>query len=242
MKEISIQKIYPFLFSVIVFGVVFAGLRYLRTNRETTTIHSANDVMYFEQCNDFQKTECEGGSAKEKWTYNSEPTVEVLVSVTPVRTPDNPILLSKAEKGVLKQPVKVEMQKVRLCIPESEASKIQTLIFCSKIPNALEYLLYVWIMIVAIVFNRKIKKGTMFTEAMSKCFSWSGLMLLFVYLLEAFLSHFTNAISEVGMAYYDIHFVDRPNPMLLALGLIMMALSNIILKSKELKDEQDLTI
>lgn len=241
MKK-NIKNIYPIIFSIIVFGIIFAGLRYLRTNRETTIIHSINDGMYFDQCNGFQKTECAGDSAVEKWVYKSEPTVEVLVSVTPVLTPDKPILLSKVEESVLKQPVKVEMQKVRLCIPKSEASKISTLIFCSTIPNVLECLLYVWIMIVGIVINRKIVKGTMFTETMSKCFSWSGMILMCVYLLEAFLAHYTSAISEVRLAYYDIHFVDRPNPMLIALSLLMIALSRIILKSKEMKEEQDLTI
>lgn len=241
MKK-NIKNIYPIIFSVIVFGIIFAGLRYLRTNRETTIIHSINDVMYFEQSNDFQRTECAEDCKEEKWANNGEPTVEVLVNVTPIHTPDNPILLSKAEKGMLRQPVKVEMQKVRLYIPESEASKIKTQIFCSRIPTVLEGLLYGWITIVVIVFNRKIKKGTMFTEAMSKCFDWSGLILMCVYFLEAFLSHFTDAISEVAMAYYDIHFVGRPTPMLMAIALIMMALSRIILKSKEMKEEQDLTI
>lgn len=214
----------------------------IQADREKVISISANDGLFFQKSGEFELTERAEDGTSESWEYNREPTFDLNVYVSPVRTPEVPVLYSRMSGSAVSTPIKVEMQKVKLCIPESQRSEFKALIACSYIPYVVQLLLYFWFLLGAIRMEREYRRGIVFTQVFSKYLLISALLLLMVPCAQMGLDVLMRNLSDLRMACYDIHYIDTPNTTLMGVAVLMIILSKVITKGREMKEEQELTI
>ena len=173
------------------------------------------------------------------------PTVTYEVSVMP-KNKDRALISTAKWSGpqkVEKQTYKVTMQKVKLEAPTSK-----------KMVNFQLILFFVWAIVIAIVtiwilsmvfkLIRRIRQGEFFVAQVSKYLEITGYLLTALYLFQWISSYaFTKyCIDNIQLADYYIVYKNEANHMYIITGLALMIISQIILKGKELKEEQELTI
>ncbi len=214
----------------------------IQTDSEKMTPVSANDGLFFQKGEEFELTELTEDGTSESWKYNREPTFNLDVYVSPIHTPETPVLYSRVAGSAVSTPIKVEMQKVKLCIPESRKSEFKTLIACSYIPYVVQLLLYFWFFLGAMKMEREYRKGMVFSQVFSKYLLISAYLLFMIPCGAMGLDALMQNISTLRMACYDIHFVDTPNITLMGVALLLIILSKVITKGEQMKEEQDLTI
>ena len=166
-----------------------------------------------------------------------KPTFEVTIPVRPIRGANDKFLYSSI-KG---EPCMVEMQKVKLKVPFEKASPdftwTNTLLSCSTLP------LLIWLMVIVLMVIRSVYKGEIFVSQIAKRLETAGWLLVATWLVGNVTDyiHIQMLREQVLMAYYDIYW--QPTGInFVIFGLVLMILSQIILKGKDLKDEQELTI
>ena len=171
------------------------------------------------------------------WTVHFKPTFEVTIPVRPIRGANDKFLYSSI-KG---NPCMVEMQKVKLKMPFEKASPdfmlTQTLLSCAELP------LFIWLLVIVLMVIRSVYKGEIFVSQIAKRLETSGWLLVAIWLVVNVTSYIQIQMlrEQVLMAYYDIYW--QPTGInFVIFGLVLMILSQIILKGKDLKDEQELTI
>ena len=171
------------------------------------------------------------------WSVQFKPTFQVTVPVRPIRGANDKFLYSSI-KG---EPCMVEMQKVKLKVPFEKASPdftwTNTLLSCSTLP------LLIWLMVIVLMVIRSVYKGEIFVSQIAKRLETAGWLLVATWLVGNVTDyiHIQMLRKQVLMAYYDIYW--QPTGInFVIFGLVLMILSQIILKGKDLKDEQELTI
>ena len=171
------------------------------------------------------------------WNVQFKPTFEVTVPVRPIRGANDKFLYSSI-KG---NPCMVEMQKVKLKMPFEKASPdfmlTQTLLSCAELP------LFIWLLVIVLMVIRSVYKGEIFVSQIAKRLETSGWLLVAIWLVVNVTSYIQIQMlrEQVLMAYYDIYW-HPASGYIIVFGLVLMIISQIILKGKDLKDEQELTI
>lgn len=171
------------------------------------------------------------------WNVSYKPTLEVSVPVRPRRAADDMFLYSKLDG----QPCMVEMQQVNLKIPMEEGSNTFTIVIaimiCLLVPPSL------WLLVIILKVIRSVYKGEIFVTQIAKRLETAGwLLVAFWFLANVVIYIQIQLLREaVLMAYYDICW-QSASIYYIVFGLVLMILSQIILKGKDLKDEQELTI
>ena len=176
-------------------------------------------------------------STSSSWNVQFKPTFEVTVPVRPIRGADDKFLYSSI-KG---NPCMVEMQKVKLKMPFEKASPdfmlTQTLLSCAALP------LFIWLLVIVLMVVRSVYKGEIFVSQIAKRLETAGWLLVATWLVVNVTSYIQIQMlrEQVLMAYYDIYW-QPASGYYIVFGLALMIISQIILKGKDLKDEQELTI
>lgn len=171
------------------------------------------------------------------WTVHFKPTFEVTIPVRPIRGANDKFLYSSI-KG---ESCMVEMQKVKLKMPFEKASPdfmlTQTLLSCAELP------LFIWLLVIVLMVIRSVYKGEIFVSQIAKRLETSGWLLVAIWLVVNVTSYIQIQMlrEQVLMAYYDIYW-HPASGYIIVFGLVLMIISQIILKGKDLKDEQELTI
>ena len=171
------------------------------------------------------------------WTVHFKPTFEVTVPVRPIRGANDKFLYSSI-KG---EPCMVEMQKVKIKVPFEKASPdfmlTNTLLSCATLP------LFIWLLVIVLMVIRSVYKGEIFVSQIAKRLETAGWLLVTIWPVGNVTDyiHIQMLRKAVLMAYHDIYW--QPTGInFVIFGLVLMILSQIILKGKDLKDEQELTI
>jgi hypothetical protein len=171
------------------------------------------------------------------WSVHFKPTFQVTVPVRPIRGANDKFLYSSL-KG---EPCMVEMQKVKLKVPFEKASPdftlTNTLLSCATLP------LLIWLLVIVLMVIRSVYKGEIFVSQIAKRLETAGWLLVAIWIVGNVTDyiHIQLLRDAVLMAYYDIYW--QPTSInFVIFGLVLMILSQIILKGKDLKDEQELTI
>ena len=176
-------------------------------------------------------------STSSSWTVQFKPTFEVTVPVRPIRGANDKFLYSSV-KG---EPCMVEMQKVKLKVPFEKASPdymlTNTLLSCATLP------LLIWLLVIILKVIRSVYKGEIFVSQIAKRLETAGWLLVAIWIVGSVTDyiHIQLLRKAILMAYYDIYWQPASINFVI-FGLVLMILSQIILKGKDLKDEQELTI
>lgn len=171
------------------------------------------------------------------WNVSFKPTFELSVPVRSSRSATDRYLYSRL-KG---QTCMVEMEQVKLKVPIENVSPdfmiANALFACSTLP------LVIWLLIIVLKVIRSVYKGEIFVMQIAKRLETAGWLLVAIWVVDIVTSYFQVKMLQgaVEMAYYDI--IWQPASIYYILfGLVLMIISQIILKGKDLKDEQELTI
>ena len=171
-------------------------------------------------------------------SYNVQfkPTFEVTVPVRPNRFATDKFLYSNVDG----QSCMVEMQKVKLKVPMEKGSNTFKIIFALTICLLLPFL---WLLVIILKVIRSVYKGEIFVTQIAKRLETAGWLLVAFWLLANVLSYIQILLlrKTVMIAYYNIPW-ESASIFYIVFGLVLMILSQIILKGKDLKDEQELTI
>ena len=171
-------------------------------------------------------------------SYNVKfkPTFEVTVPVRPNRAATDKFLYSKVDG----QSCMVEMQKVKLKIPMEKGSDTFTIVLALMILLLLPFL---WLLVIVLKVIRSVYKGEIFVTQITKRLETAGWLLAGFWFLANIVGYIQIQIlrETVRMAYYDIYW-ESASIYYIVFGLVLMIISQIILKGKDLKDEQELTI
>ena len=108
---------------------------------------------------------------------------------------------------------------------------------CATLP------LLIWLMVIVLKVIRSVYKGEIFVSQIAKRLETAGWLLVATWLIGNVTDyiHIQLLRDAVLMAYYDIYWQPASINFVI-FGLVLMILSQIILKGKDLKDEQELTI
>ena len=111
-------KIYSILLIVAIVG--FALVSHFHFYDETSFSYE-DEKLYFEMDGEeyVKHDTLQDGTIKSKW----QPTFELTVNVRPKQAPGQPTLRSKEPRSIFPDPVKVEMQKVKIKIPFTKAER-----------------------------------------------------------------------------------------------------------------------
>ena len=171
-------------------------------------------------------------------SYNVQfkPTFEVTVPVRPNRFATDKFLYSNVDG----QSCMVEMQKVKLKVPMEKGSNTFNIIFALMI---LLFLPFLWLLVIILKVIRSVYKGEIFVTQIAKRLETAGWLLVAFWLLANVLSYIQILLlrKTVMIAYYNIPW-ESASIFYIVFGLVLMIISQIILKGKDLKDEQELTI
>ena len=171
-------------------------------------------------------------------SYNVQfkPTFEVTVPVRPNRFATDKFLYSNVDG----QSCMVEMQKVKLKIPMEKGSNTFKIIFALTICLLLPFL---WLLVIILKVIRSVYKGEIFVTQIAKRLETAGWLLVAFWLLANVVGYIQILLlrETVMIAYYNIPW-ESASIFYIVFGLVLMILSQIILKGKDLKDEQELTI
>ena len=171
-------------------------------------------------------------------SYNVQfkPTFEVTIPVRPNRFGNDKFLYSNV-KG---QTCMVEMQQVKLKVPMEKGSNTFKIIFALMISLLLPFL---WLLVIVLKVVHSIYKGEIFVTQIAKRLETAGWLLVAFWILANVVGYIQIQIlrETVRMAYYNIYW-ESASIYYIVFGLVLMILSQIILKGKDLKDEQELTI
>ncbi|MBO7538018.1 MAG: DUF2975 domain-containing protein [Prevotella sp.] len=161
------------------------------------------------------------------------------VNVHPWSRPDHKVLLSTAQG----QTYQVEMQKIKVGIPASRANSNFPMYFIGS-ATVVSIIVFVWILYMVVNLIVKIRRGEIFVTKVAKYLETTGILLSVLYLYELVVSYLITQyfISHIHLADHSIVFKNECNSMYILTGLALMIISQIILKGKDLKEEQELTI
>ena len=137
----------------------------------------------------------------------------------------------------------MDMQKLQLKMPVS-SEEHHPLMILGVVAMVPQFILIVWIVVLAIKLTRRIRKGEVFVADVSKGMERTG-WLLVVYQLLGFLIGYLAylyASRTFHIAYYHVVYHDESGSWTMILGLVLLIISQVILMGKDLKEEQDLTI
>ena len=171
-------------------------------------------------------------------SYNVQfkPTFEVTVPVRPNHAATDKFLYSNVDG----QSCMVEMQKVKLKVPMEKGSNTFKIIFALTICLLLPFL---WLLVIILKVIRSVYKGEIFVTQIAKRLETAGWLLVAFWLLANVVGYIQILLlrETVMIAYYNIPW-ESASIFYIVFGLVLMILSQIILKGKDLKDEQELTI
>lgn len=234
-------KIYSTLLIVAIVGFALTETFYIHYNYSTSS--NKSEELYFEKDGEqyVKNDTLNNETNKSEW----QDVLELTFNVRPKNTPGQPTLRSKEPNSIYPDPVKIEMQKVKVKIPYSKSNNIKTYVVLGVvIPFIIMSVVYIWIFCLVVKLIKKIRRGEIFTQQISGYMETSGILMVAAYLLEVATGYFitTAVLSQIKIAYYDIYYVNETNSMLIITGLALMTISQVILMGKELKEEQELTI
>ena len=240
-------KIYSVLLAIVLVGTVISNT-YHRDNYSTVT--REGEVLTLDSLTEeFAKVDkkttvnvdtVDGKrhniSTTTSWNVYFKPTLEVTIPVRPNRAATDKFLYSNV-KG---QTCMVEMQQVKLKVPMEKGSytfnTVIALMICLLVPS-------LWLLVIILKVIRSVYKGEIFVTQIAKRLETAGWLLVAFWFLANVVGYIQIQIlrKAVLMAYYDIYW-QSASIFYIIFGLVLMILSQIILKGKDLKDEQELTI
>ena len=175
-------------------------------------------------------------STTTSWNVQFKPTFEVTVPVRPNHAATDKFLYSNVDG----QSCMVEMQKVKLKVPMEKGSNTFNILFALSICLWLPFLR---LLVIILKVIRSVYKGEIFVTQIAKRLETAGWLLVAFWLLANVLSYIQILLlrKTVMIAYYNIPW-ESASIFYIVFGLVLMIISQIILKGKDLKDEQELTI
>ena len=142
------------------------------------------------------------------------------------------------------QTYKVNMQKVKLEIAASDApfGNFPMWVYVTVAVVIIGF--GIWFLGIVITTIRSIRMGEIFISQVAKNIEKIGLILCAIYLVELIASYAITQylINHIQLAYYAVIYKNECSIMVLIMGLSLAVISQVILRGKDLKEEQDLTI
>ncbi len=137
----------------------------------------------------------------------------------------------------------MEMEKLQLKMPAS-SEEHRPLMILGVVARVPQFILVVWIVVLAIKLTRRIRKGEVFVSNVSKGMERTGWLLVLYYLLNSLISYVTYLYASYTfhIAYYHIAYHNETSSLVMILGFVLLIVSQVILMGKDLKEEQELTI
>lgn len=242
-------KIYSVLLAIVLVGKTFFSMYHYPENyssnprdEEVLTLDSLTEefakvdkktTVYVDTING----KCDTTSTRTDYKAYFKPFLKVTVPVRPRLSAIDKFLYTKVEG----QPCMVEMQEVSFIVPMEKRPFVFTFItvclICTYLPLA------IWLLVIILKVIRSVYKGEIFVSQIAKRLKTAGKLLVTIWLVVSAMNYFYVVIlrETIMMAYYDIKY-QTADILYIVFGLVLMILSQIILKGKDLKDEQELTI
>ena len=173
------------------------------------------------------------------WHARNKYTFEIGVPVRKRGGLDH-YLYSRLTNG---QQVMVDMQTVKIKIPIEESQKNIPFVFSVVLAFAFVPF-YIWLFVIVCKILRSVYKGEVFVTQIAKGLEKAGKLLVALWVVGRIVAYIILSIMKKNllMAGYDIDFPIVGELSSVIFGLILMIVSQIILRGKELQDEQELTI
>lgn len=174
-----------------------------------------------------------------------KPTFSIELFVQPKSESSDPFLHSHV--GLENQDYKkITMKMIKITMPYDNINKnIKNVEMYGHLPTMIvNGIICIFILCVVFKLVKRIRKGEVFTNLLSRDLDKVGKLLILSYAVN-FLSSYLLYLyfsSEIKLAYYEIAFCNSADSMLLIMGFVLMILSQIILMGKDMKEENDLTI
>jgi hypothetical protein len=241
-------KIYSVLLVVVLVASVCKYLNvysYSWTNRpgEELIVDSLNENFAKIDINTHTWTDTIDGAPVTQSATNSHTRGKFTYSIgVPVRKRGSldHYLYSRLTNG---QQVMVDMQTVKIKIPIEESQKNTPFLFSGVL--ALAFVpFYIWLFVIVWKILRSVYKGEVFVTQIAKGLEKAGKLLVALWIVGRIVSYVILSIMKENllMAGYDIDIPIVGELSSVIFGLILMIVSQIILRGKELQDEQELTI
>ena len=226
--------IYSTLLVVVIAILAFTNFFHYSTYTRATT---ADEKLELTECpSEFMSTDT---LANGSVVTTRHPYLAYDVYVEPVNSPRQKVLLSTS----FDQTYRVSMKKVQLELPMSKVSSYLPTIFMMS-PIVPSLIVLIWIVILVVKLILSIRRGDIFVAKVAKYLEIAGVLLCALYLYDFIVQYSITQyfIHNIHIADHYIVFHNDSNSMYIITGLALMIISQIILKGKDLKEEQELTI
>ena len=230
-------KIYSILLAIVLVGTVFSNtfdydsFSTVKREGEVLTLDSLTEEFGKVDERTIVNVDTVDGkrdtiSTTTSYNVHFKPTFEVSVPVRPNRAATDKFLYSNVDG----QSCMVEMQQVKLKVPMEKGSDTFNIIFALIILLLLPFL---WLLVIILKVIRSVYKGEIFVTQIAKRLETAGWLLVAFWLLANVVAYIQIQIlrETVMMAYYDICW-ESASIYYIVFGLVLMILSQIILKGK----------
>ena len=226
-------KIYSALLLVVLVYHFFGGIY---TYNYSTWTKDANEGLTVAPLpEDFSTTkEVKGGVA----TY-SKPMMGIDVKVKSTQVAEGKYLVSNSGK----KSCYLDIQKARICIP-SDRVKGKALYYIGIFNIVVFCVLAISLLVITLKVIRSVYKGEVFVSKVARQIETAGILIFVLQLLHYIAGRVSTEIivKHTNIAYMNVS-VDYGNIIYYVIfGLVLMIVSQIILRGKELQEEQELTI
>ena len=225
-------KIYTVLLAVVLLAQVFDNFGY-----ETTTYSTDKDkaLTIGSLPKEFVETkDIEGGVVT-----NYKPTMNFNVKVKTNKVgKDKYLVCNSGEKSCY-----MSIQKANISIPW-ERMKGTPLIYMGICNVVIFSVFGIWGLILAFKLIRSVYKGEVFVAKVASQMEIIGALIIAIRLLYIILGYVSSQflLNQIDISYLGISWDYGNNGIYIIFGLTLMVASQIILRGKELREEQELTI
>ena len=226
-------RIYCWMFTLVFLVYMFGNLF------SFGGIHTSKPATYPDEAIRFEENPAEFYTIDSHGNViNTENMWSIDVFVKPKPSPNKLSLLSTANG----QTYDIQLHKVKLQIPESKSPINLTSISIAIALVAIAVFFWLLTMVISVV--RRIRNGEVFVSDVAKYLEKIGFLLSGIYVAQLIVGYtFIKYLQQqICLANYYIVYENDVNIMYLLTGLALLVISQVILMSKELKEEQDLTI
>jgi ABC-type multidrug transport system fused ATPase/permease subunit len=135
------------------------------------------------------------------------------------------------------------IKKAQIDIP-SERANVKTIYYIQVVNIIIQMIFAIFILIIAYLLFVSVYNGKVFVGKVARLMEVAGGLICAMALVNTISSYisFRMLMEQIDSTYLDIYWDYGNNFIWITLGLTLMVFSQIILKGKELQEEQELTI
>jgi len=226
-------KIYTVLLAVVLVAEVFTNIFHYESSSYSTDENKSLTIGPLPE--EFAETkEIKGGVVT-----NFKPTMNFNVKVKSNQVGEGKYLVCNSGK----KSCYLSIQKAKISIP-FERMKGTPLLYTGIFNVVIFSIFGIWGLIIAFKLIRSVYKGEVFVAKVARQLETIGGLIIGMQLLFFILGYATSQIllNQIDISYLAISWDYNQSGIVIIFGLTLMVVSQIILRGKELQEEQELTI